>query len=132
MALLEREQKAFLLPFSRCGDQGTEKAAAEQVTVAEPETGSLQLPTRDTAVWRKDIKQNSSFSQRAVRACTCFLIATHKRQFLVEESWCSPSESGEAEGTWCTPEILHNYLRLQGGHCPQSSLQVHKERNRKG
>lgn len=109
MTLLEREQKAFLFPFSRCGDRGTEKADAEQVTVAEPGTGSLQLPTRDTAAWREDIKQTSSFLQRAVRACTFFLIATHKRQVLVGESWRSPSESREAEGTQCVLERSHNF-----------------------
>lgn len=34
MTLLQREQKAFLFPFSRCGDRGTEKADAEQVAAA--------------------------------------------------------------------------------------------------
>lgn len=63
MTLLDGEQKALLFPFSRCGDRGTEKADARQVTVAEPGTGSLQLLTKDTTVWRGDIKQNSSFSQ---------------------------------------------------------------------
>lgn len=98
MSLLETEQKAFLFPFSRCGDRGTEKADAEQVAAVEPGTGSPQLPTEETAARREGVKQNSSFSQRAARVRACCLIATHKRGFLAEESWRPPSESREAEG----------------------------------
>lgn len=63
ITLLEREQKAFLFPFSRCGDRGTEKADAEQVAAAEPGTGSLQLPPKDTAAWREDTNKTHPFHE---------------------------------------------------------------------
>lgn len=99
MTLLEREQKAFLFPFSRCGDRGTEKADAEQVAVAKPGTGSLQHPTKKHGSAEGKHQTKLILFTKGSKGLHLFSYHnTQKTIFLAEESWRSPSASREAEG----------------------------------
>lgn len=107
--LLEREQKAFLLPFCRCGDWGRVRAhhggrAWDRVSPAPHKTHS--------------IKQNSPITKGRkgfpwLSYCNTEKIISSGRVSAVQ------GRAEKQKVAWCLSKTSHNYLRLQEDVCLQ-------------